>query len=380
LTSKERFLTAIRNGVPDRVPVTPDISNYLPCKRTGRPFWDIYFHREIPLWRAYLEAAAHFGIDAWMASCTGVPYVYEEADVETSVDLTYDEGRDAMVRTTRWRTPAGDLSRAELCFRYDPPSPIEKQVKELARDFEALRWVHRPPKAIDHAAWTAMAEASARHGHAFGVSLGYPGFHQWHDYVQEGVVALSYAEMDRPAVLERWYEFDLERGSREMALILAARPDYIQFGGSGTITMASPGLARKYALPALKQWSRMAREAGIPTLLHSCGKSRCLVEMLAEETDVGCVNPLEEPPMGDVDLAEVKRTFGDRLALMGNLHTTDVMLNGSASVVKRKAKAAIRAAGDGGGFVLSTGDQCGRETPEANLFAMLEAAEEVGVY
>ena len=124
----------------------------------------------------------------------------------------------------------------------------------------------------------------------------------------------------------------------------------------------------------------MCKAAGIPTMLHSCGKSRDLVDLLAEHTDVGCVNPLEIAPMGDVDLAEVKRARGRQIALMGNLHTTDVMLNGSPDQVRRAAIEAMRAGGPGGGFVLSTGDQCGRETPEANLRAMVEVAKVLGVY
>ena len=359
--------------------MTPDISNYIPCKRTGLPFWDIYFLRKKPLWEAYLDAADYFGIDAWMASCTHVPFEYD-ADVACTENLALDEQRDAMVRTRTWRTPDGDLTRTEVCFRADPPSPVEKPVKDLARDLKAYRWVHSPPRRIVRSSWEAMETACRKRGHAFGVCISYPGFQQWLDYVQDGVMALSYMEMDQPSVLEAWHEYDLERGTREMELILAARPDYVLFGGSGTITMASPALARKYALPALVRWSRMAKEAGVPTLLHSCGKSRLLVQMLAEETDVGCVNPLEEPPMGDIDLAEVKQALGERIALMGNLHTTNVMLNAPADEVKRKAIAAIRAAGEGGGFILSTGDQCGRETPDANLFALVEAAEEAGVY
>ena len=34
----------------------------------------------------------------------------------------------------------------------------------------------------------------------------------------------------------------------------------------------------------------------------------------------------------------------------------------------------------GGGFILSTGDQCGRDTPDANIFAMVEAAKQFGEY
>ena len=178
-----------------------------------------------------------------------------------------------------------------------------------------------------------------------------------------------------------WLAKDLEGGTRLMELILEDhRVDYILFGGSGTITLASPALARKYAIPVLKKWSRMAKEAGIATMLHSCGKNRVLADMLASDTDVDMLNPLEPPPMGDIDLAEVKRVHGQRLAFMGNLHTTDVMLNGSVRDVKRESLKAILAAGQGGGFILSTGDPCGRETPDANVCALVETAREFGMY
>ncbi|MCK5118609.1 MAG: hypothetical protein KAJ81_03605 [Candidatus Latescibacteria bacterium] len=144
--------------------------------------------------------------------------------------------------------------------------------------------------------------------------------------------------------------------------------------------MASPDLAAMYAIPALKKWSKMTKDAGLPTMLHSCGKNRVLADMLVAETDVGMLNPLEIPPAGDIDLAEIKRTHGRRLAFMGNLHTTDVMLNGTPETVRQKAIEAMQDAGYGGGFILSTGDQCGRDTPDENIFAIIEAAKQVGRY
>jgi uroporphyrinogen decarboxylase len=84
--------------------------------------------------------------------------------------------------------------------------------------------------------------------------------------------------------------------------------------------------------------------------------------------------------MGDCDLAEIRRHFGDRLALMGNLHTTDVMLRGTPERVIAAARGAIEAAGANGGFILSTGDQCGRDTPDQNIRALLEAVERHGRY
>jgi uroporphyrinogen decarboxylase len=115
-------------------------------------------------------------------------------------------------------------------------------------------------------------------------------------------------------------------------------------------------------------------------MLHSCGRNRVLADLLTAHTEVGMLNPLEPPPMGDIDLAEVKRVHGRRLAFMGNLHTTDVMLLGSVTDVRRESLKAIRDAGEGGGFILSTGDQCGRDTPEANLFEIVRTAREFGAY
>jgi uroporphyrinogen decarboxylase len=163
-------------------------------------------------------------------------------------------------------------------------------------------------------------------------------------------------------------------------MVLDERPDFVLVGGSGTITLQSPAIARELSLPTLQKQTRMAREASVPTMLHSCGKERDLVKWCAEETDLDCINPLEIPPMGDCDLAELKRMYGDRLSLMGNLHTTEVMLRGSPDDVERAARAAIDAAGAGGGFILSTGDQCGRDTPDENIFRLVETARRYGQY
>ena len=56
MTSRERMLAALANKQPDRVPACPDISNMIPIKLTGKPFWDIYLYKDPPLWQAYLNA------------------------------------------------------------------------------------------------------------------------------------------------------------------------------------------------------------------------------------------------------------------------------------------------------------------------------------
>jgi uroporphyrinogen decarboxylase len=157
-------------------------------------------------------------------------------------------------------------------------------------------------------------------------------------------------------------------------------PDFVFFPNSGAITMQSPEICREFTLPALKSLTARFKRAGIVTSLHSCGKERDLVKMAAEETDLDCIDPLEAPPMGDCDLREIKDAFGDRLALKGNLHTTEVMLRMTSDDVARAAREALEIGMPGGGFILSTGDQCGRDTPQANIAALADVCERYGTY
>ena len=79
-------------------------------------------------------------------------------------------------------------------------------------------------------------------------------------------------------------------------------------------------------------------------------------------------------------IADIKNEFGERISLMGNLHTTEVMLQGSVQDVLAASKKAIDDAAANGGFILSTGDQCGRDIPYDNIFAMVETASNYGKY
>ncbi len=370
----------MNNQIPDRVPVTPDISNYIPCKMAGLPFWDIYFFEEVQLWKLYIQAAAYFGIEMWIVSCMGTAVRFESRKVEYQSNIHYDRVRDAMIRQTTIHTPEGELTTESLCFRNEPPVPIVKAIKSFEKDWKKYRWLLSEPVGLEDKLIEETRSECRRHGQAFGLSIDYPGFHHWNSNVHGGVEQLTYAFYDTPEILEEWFELDLAIGTRTLELLLEVKPDYLLFGGSGTLTLASPELVRKFSLPAISKWSNMAAEAGVTTLLHSCGKSRELVDMLVKHTRIDCINPLEMPPMGDVDLAELKQARGKQIAFMGNLHTTNTMLKGSAEEVFRASKEAIISAGEGGGFILSTGDQCGLDTPYENIFAMVEAAKEYGVY
>lgn len=370
----------MQNGIADRVPCAPDISNYIPCKRTHLPFWDMYFDKVIPLWKAYSDAASYYDIDMWIASVANVPYIYDDSHVTINKESTYDSSRDAMYQVSEYKTPDGVLKEEQVCFRHEPPMHVSRVMKDIEKDWKRYRWLLQTPTKVDSSQLGLLRRECESKGQAFGCHIGYPGFHSWEGFIEGGIETLSFLDADSPHLLERWCEKEVEIGTTALELFLAEKPDYVLFGGSGTLTMASPPLIMKYVIPALKKWIKMAKESNVATMLHSCGKSRKLVDILVEHTDLDCINPLEIAPMGDVDLKEVKATHGKNIALMGNLHTTNVMLYGSASEVYEASRKAINDAKEGGGFILSTGDQCPIDTPDENIFAMVQAAKDFGSY
>jgi uroporphyrinogen decarboxylase len=187
---------------------------------------------------------------------------------------------------------------------------------------------------------------------------------------------------DHPELHEKWALERVDRAERRFSSITAMeeKPDFLCVGGSGTFITGTEEMFRRVAFPAVKRVTELASAAGIPTHLHSCGPERRLVEIMAEETDLTVIDPLEVPPMGDCDLAGLKKRFGDKIVLKGNLHTTETMLCGSEEDVARASREAIDAAAYGGRFILSTGDQCGRDTPFQNIRAMIETARTYGRY
>ena len=153
------------------------------------------------------------------------------------------------------------------------------------------------------------------------------------------------------------------------------RPELIMFSGSvSSMSVVSPDLYRRYALPFLCKAVEVAGRYGVFTGVHMCGRSHAALPMLAE-AGVDLVEPLESDPGGDVSLADVKREYGDKFCLKGNVHTFTTLARGTAEEVRVEARQCIEDAASGGGFILSTGDQVSGDTPEENFVALIEAAK-----
>ena len=376
MTGRERLLKTLHGELPDCVPVAPDFSNMIPARLTGKPFWDLYLYHDPPIWEAYLAAAKHFGIDSLMDGYFPLRFPEESPGQPWERHLVHRSPERLVVQQCsieNGRRVWADT--VDVYYVGDPPTwglaPEKASVPAIPERWEPVAGVK--PVDCGPAGFARVKEMLGDQG-LIGVFV-------------TSTCALNneadiYRYYDHPERHEQWARERVEQAERRFQRIMAmeVKPDFLCVGGSGTLVFQTVEIFRQLAFPAVKRVIELATAAGRPTHIHACGPEKALVKIMAEETDLTVIDPLEQPPMGDCNLAELKRRYGHELTLKGNLHTTDIMLRGSVDAVIRASKQAIDDAAEGGRFILSTGDQCGRDTPDENLRAMVETARTYGRY
>ena len=95
----------------------------------------------------------------------------------------------------------------------------------------------------------------------------------------------------------------------------------------------------------IHRWGGYAR-------IHCHGRVKDILDDIAA-MGADALDPIEPPPQGDVELADVRKRYGKQLVLFGNLEIADIE-NMPTAKFAEKVKRAIAegTAGDGRGFVL----------------------------
>lgn len=375
LSSKERILAAMRRQIPDRVPVQLGIFSIAP-RLTGAPFWDTYLPRKWDLDALMLRMVREFGFDGYLYTHLPDRIPGDQRTWEKEIVRQDDS---FIVERTTVKTPHGDLWQERADPKFDQPTTTRGFVKNES-DFRVwLEAFFAEEYEWDLAPLMRNKEAMGNDG-AVAATLTLPGLHHLIEVFDGKLEPATYFLEDHPALIEEYRLRHEHQILSKLERLLEARPDYIEFGASGLLTLSSPPILRQLSLPTLVKATRMCREAGIPSEPHCCGREREVVQICAEETELDSINPLQPSPMGDCDLAEVKRAFGSRLCLKGNVGVTFPMLMGGPADVEADVMRCLDAGKAGGGFILFTEEGLGRDTPFENIRKFIEVGHALGTY
>jgi uroporphyrinogen decarboxylase len=338
-----RLRTALLGGQPDRVPlvelsVDPGVRKAF----LGRPADDL---------ASEIEFYARAGYDA----------------VKISPLVNLNPGR---------REP-GDtrLSSASLEFNRDRLwAPQHAGVITTREELETYRWPR--PEEIDY----SRLEEAARLLPAEMAIIGqYGDIFTW-AWTLMGFETFSFALIDQPDLAAR-VMFILGELITGMFETMAGMDRvgalwYTDDLAFKTGLLVSPDIYREHLFPWMKKIGQICRDADLPFLYHSDGKLDDLMEDLLD-CGIDALHPIEPQAM---DIRRLKKDYGGRLCLIGNLDLEYTLTRGTPEEVARETRALIRDIGPGGGYCVSSSNSIPSYVPVENYRAMVETTLTHGIY
>ncbi len=155
--------------------------------------------------------------------------------------------------------------------------------------------------------------------------------------------------------------------------IVVLADDYAHKAGP----MMSPKHFKEFILPGLKRAVDNVHAAGAYVIKHTDGNIMPLIDMIID-TGIDGLNPIE--PAAGMDIALLKKRYGSRITLAGNIDCGHLLSHGSVEEVRRVTRETIKAAAPGGGFLLSSSNSIHSSVKPENYLAMVETGKEFGRY
>lgn len=137
------------------------------------------------------------------------------------------------------------------------------------------------------------------------------------------------------------------------------------FGG-----VIGPESFKKFCVPYFKMFVDRIKKYDVCIYLHVCGNSTKLFELMAE-TGVDCIEPLD--PLGGVSVKDAKERLKNKTSIMGGVNTVK-LARGSFEEVKQDIQRCLSEGAPDGGYLLACGDMLPTETSPEKVFEMVKAA------
>jgi len=307
MTGRERLLSILGNAPTDRVAWTTLVDD---TTRSAMP----PSVREMPV----LDFYAHIGCDVLQFGNYGLP---PELRVPSPARLvtppietewaTEPNGLAVRRQTTPWGT---------LMATFRSGHPIRRPVDSLAalRVLKEIWAASRYEEAEGTEAACARAEAAIGQ-HGILIPTLEPSPVQQLVEMDMGLAAFTYLLEDHRDEVEALLGVMHACRMQEYQIVARRWPAAAMIPVENTSTsLISPALYRRYSLPQIRDFVRVAHAHGRKAILHMCGLLRGLLPELAE-TGLDGIHALTPPPVGDVGFEEALDALGDRLILLGGI-------------------------------------------------------------
>lgn len=364
MTGRERFLTALSNRKPDR----------LPCQVHA---WMEYYLKTYLGGKDQFAAYEAVGMDPVIY--TGPEYLYDTRKVEKEWKVEWRDlgmGPDGYFHWEKnITTPEGVLKESGANNRYT--GWTTEYIIKTPEDFEIWKKYCPRPIAVD---WTPVIQARERIGDRGIVRGGFYDFGQgspWQSFssCMFGSQAAIFACYDDPEWVHSVLNHLLERKLEVIEMAGKQEFDLVECGGGGgSSTVISPAMHREFCLPYDRKQIKALHDHGAKVVYHLCGGLMPLLETVVENGADALETMTPREMGGDCDLAEATRRVGDRLAFVGGFDQNAGFEKGDPQTVRKLVRKLFESCPDGG-YICCPSDHFFFGDPE-NVKAFAQACRE----
>jgi uroporphyrinogen decarboxylase len=139
----------------------------------------------------------------------------------------------------------------------------------------------------------------------------------------------------------------------------------------------SPGVWRSLVKPGLEQLAREVKKRGGLVFFHSDGN---LNPVLDDIVGIGFDGLHSMEPVAGMDIGLIKKRYGDKLCLLGNVDCSHTLCVASISEVAEETRNVIKQASPGGGHILTSSNSLHSGVRLENYLTMVVTARRLGRY
>jgi uroporphyrinogen decarboxylase len=138
--------------------------------------------------------------------------------------------------------------------------------------------------------------------------------------------------------------------------------------------MMSPKMFRDFVLPCYK---KIVKSTEVPLIWHSDGAIETLIPMIIEAGFAG-IHSLE--PNANIDMGQIKKLYGKKLILAGNLDVTNILTQSDLKLVHKDVERCIEQGSPGGGYLFSSSNSLFKGMEIESILEAYHYAKKFGVY
>jgi len=155
------------------------------------------------------------------------------------------------------------------------------------------------------------------------------------------------------------------RAIEEGADIVFSADDY----ASNANTLMSPAVFRKFIAPGLKRIVHAVHERGAKYIKHSDGNLSGILDDILD-TGIDGLHPLQQE--SGMDIREVKRRYGGRICVIGNVDCVRLLPEGTPEDVAAVTRRLIDDLAPGGSYMIASSNSIHSGVRYENLVAMVK--------